>query len=174
MYHYDMLKKLFPVRDTTGELDNDLAIEGKYLDQVDSTASQLALEFFPDTATVLLSDWERVFDSTGAGDSARQEALRAAERVVINKDGRLNPSYYVSIAAGLGYDSTVIEGPNMFIVANTSPPATQLPGQVYEITDLYTWTLDCTGSAVPADRTSLMDLINPKIPAFSKLIYNFT
>jgi uncharacterized protein YmfQ (DUF2313 family) len=171
MSHFEVLKKLFPVRDMTGELDNDLTIEGKYMDQVDSTASQLALEFYPNTSTLLLSDWERVYDTTAVGDSSRQDAVETAMRVVVNKDGRLNPSYYVGLAAGLGYDSTVIESPDMFIVANTSPPATVLPGILYEITELYTWYLDSTGSTVPADRTSLMNLINDRVPAFTKVIY---
>lgn len=179
MYHYDMLKKLFPVKDMTGELDNDLAIEGKYLDQVDATASQLAREEFPDTATVLLSDWERTFDTTAVGDSARQAAIVAAERIVVNKDGRLNPNYYVSLAAGLGYDSTVVEGPPMFIVAFTSPtsippgPATLLPGQVYEPQVLWTWTLDSTGSTVATDRTNLMNLIIDRNPAYTRVNFNF-
>jgi len=173
MTHYDALKKLFPVKDMTGELDNDLIIEGKYLDQVDSTATSLALEFFPTSSTLLLSDWERTYDTTAIGDSSRQAAIETAMRVIVNKDGRLNPSYYVTLADAAGYDSTVIEGPNMFVVAATSPPASTLPGQLYEMSGLYTWSLDSTGSTTPADRTNLMSLIVEKAPAFSLVTFNF-
>ena len=173
MSHFEVLKKLFPVKDMTGELDNDLIIEGKYLDQVDSTASQLALEIFPNTSTLLLSDWERVYDTTANGDSARQAAVTTAMKVLSNKDGRLNDNYFVSLAASLGYDSTVVEGPSMFIIADKSSQATHLPAPLYDQEQVWSWTLDSTGSTVPADRTALMTLIIEKAPAFSQVSFNF-
>ena len=173
MGHFEVLKILFPVKDMTGELDNDLAIEGKYLDQVDSTASQLALEFFPNTSTLLLSDWERTYDTTGTSIGDRQNAVEAAVRVAVNKDGRLNPDYYVSLAGGLNYDSTIHEGPNMFLVAATTPPATVLPGILYNTEVLWIWTIDSTGSITPNDRTGLMDLIKERAPAFTQVNFNF-
>ena len=173
MSHFEVLKKLFPVKDMTGELDNDLAIEGKYLDQVDSTAGQLSLEFFPDTANVLLSDWERTFDTTATSLSSRRAAVVAAERVLVNKDGRLNPSYYIGLADGAGYDSTVREGPGMFIVANTSPPATLLPGALWNAEALWIWTMDSTGSTNANDRTNFMNLITERVPAFTQVNFQF-
>lgn len=171
--YYSVLKKLFPVRDCTGELDHDLSIEGKYMDQVDSTAQMLNREFFPDTATYLLSDYEHVFDTTAATLSSRRAAVVAAERVLVNKSGRLNADYYVSLANGLGYDSTIYEASDMFIVAATTPPATTLPGAVYEATALWTWQLDSTGSLDPNDQQTLRNLINETAPAYTKVIYNF-
>lgn len=173
MSHYNVLRKIYPIRDMTGEIDNDLSIKGKYMDQVDATSNVLHQELFPNTSTLMLSSYERVFDTTAVGDTSRQNAIVAAERVMVNKDGRLNPAYYIALADSLGYDATIYESPNMFTVSATSPPATELPGILYDQEVLWTWYLDSTGSTAPNDRTNLMNIVTERSPAFSKVIYNF-
>ena len=173
--YYSVLKKLFPVTDMTGQLDHDLAIEGKYLGRSDTSAQQLRADMFPDTVSAaMVGNWERVWDTTGSGLAGQRAALVAAERIVVNKQGRLNPSYFVSIALGHGYDSTVVEhGTLMFKVGNSIPPATALPGQLYESTFLYEWDLDSTGSTNAVDQTSLISAIQERAPAWTMINFYF-
>ncbi len=173
--HYYALKKAWPLPDMTGELDNHFEIIGHQFDNIYFRGNDLENEIFPDTAIELLGNYEQEYDTTNAGSiAARQANIVAHERVLVNKSGRMTPQYYVNIAAGLGYDSTVVEhAGDMFIVASTEPPATPLTHALWESSHRWTWDLDSTGSTVPADRTNLMDVITKAAPAFTKVNFFF-
>ena len=49
--HYYALKKIFPIKDLQGAQDDDMRIDGKYLDQVYYQVDDLLANLFPDTAT---------------------------------------------------------------------------------------------------------------------------
>lgn len=173
--HYYALKKLWPLPYLQGVLDDHFTITGHALDTVFYQDNDLEREMFPDTAVQLLSSYERIFDTTNAGSiTARQANIIAHERVLVNKDGRLTKQHYINIAAGLGYDSTIVEHfGDAFISAFTAPPASVLPHAVWESGRRWEWDLDSTGSTAPADQTSLMSIITEVAPAWSKVNFFF-
>ena len=107
MLHKDILQQLFPVA-LGGVFPIDLAIEGDHLDQAREGSAALLYELFPDQATELLSDWERVcgltLDDTETPQSRRQRVVAQLRSV-----GRMDQAYYIELAAELGYTITIEE-----------------------------------------------------------------
>ena len=175
--HYYALKKIWPIKDLQGQFDADLDIDGQYLDQVFYQDAVLNNEEFPDTATSgstgLLPAFERIFGLVGTGtDAQRQAEVVNAERAVVNKAGRLNKTFYINLGIELGYtDVTIFENRLlMFIVADTGPPATQLPAPLYEYEYQWTWTIRSLLIPV-ADRPAWEALIMFYRPAFTLPIF---
>jgi hypothetical protein len=170
LLHYYALKKIFPVKNLVGELDNDLMIEGRYLDNCYFQGNDLETEIFPDTATNgdMTRSFERLFDTTNMAQVAsKYEDL-------VNKDRKLNPATYIQDASAFGYNSSIYEGyHDMFVIDYNTLVATHLPGQLWDSGRNWTWIMDSTGSIVPSDRTSLMQAIIPRAPAFTKVEFNF-
>lgn len=141
--HYPQLRKINPLPNVEGALDNDFHTEGHYLDLAYWKAMDLYYEFFPDTATTTLSDWERVLGLSSDGSTvARQNAAKTKMYAVANK-ATLTKAFFIAAATGLGGTSvSIVEGfADMFIVASTSPLATKLSGQLYEATHVWIWKL---------------------------------
>lgn len=119
-------------------LRENYSVQGKYLDNVEDSANLFLVEMFPDTTTLLLSDYERVYDLDNSGTIAvrRQRVLTA-----MRAQGGLSKTYFEGLGNTLGqgsYTVSISEGTDNigFIVAEysdfTSPkgPATSLPGLI--------------------------------------------
>ena len=178
--HYYVLKKLFPILDLQGDFDNDLTIEGKYLDQeFYQNQNDLTPNLFPDTAEYsgLLPEFERMFGLQGSGtDAQRQAAVVAAEQKLINKNGKMNPAFYIALGASLGYtDVTIHEGiKDVFILAN-APNQSVLPHALYNQEHIWVWTIE-TAMIIPGSIAAQQweHLITSAAPAFSQVIFVYT
>jgi len=171
--HYYSLKKIFPVPDMTGYFDDDLDIEGKYLDNAYYQAMGILDELFPLSSDDLLPTWEGLFGLPDTGSiTARQQAVSVKEQVVVSKNSRLSKQYYIDIAATMGYTITITEGvDHMFIVASTSPPASTITGQLYDADDIFEWTIH--GTIPLANRPVFEETMNALSPAWTRLLYDY-
>jgi uncharacterized protein YmfQ (DUF2313 family) len=176
--HYFALKKIWPIKDLEGSFDDDLTIDGTYLDDVYYQDADLQTQIFPDTATSdslgLLTSWECVFQLPGTGtDAQRQSAVVDALLAVVNKQGRLNKQFYIDLGAIKGYTVLIYESiGDMFIVASTSPPATQLPAPLYNASHIWIWTMYTYG-ILPVDEPAWEALINKYKPAFTQVQFGY-
>lgn len=141
--HYYALKKINPIPQCEGALDNDFHTEGHYLDMEYWKSQDLYNEFFTNTATTTIADWERVLGLTASGSlTNRQNNCTTVMRAVASK-ATLTKAFFIAEATTLGGSSvTIVEGfADMFIVASTSPPATQVTAPLYEISHIWIWHL---------------------------------
>lgn len=107
MLHRDILKLLFPL-EMGGVFEEDIELEGRRLDDALASAGRLLDQIFPDTADALLPDWERVCGLTpGAEDSLQLRRSRVVAK--LREQGSLRRSYYIEMAAQLGYTITITE-----------------------------------------------------------------
>ena len=107
MGYADVLKSLCPVK--LGPVHaGDCAVEGAAFDECSANIDALMLELFPDTASLSLPDWERVYALLFPPPStaARRNAILAA----MNATGGLSAAYFIRLAANLGYTITVTPG----------------------------------------------------------------
>jgi uncharacterized protein YmfQ (DUF2313 family) len=83
-----------------------LAISDEFA-RVDRRARDLVEEWFPNTATECLPDWERVLGLPDAafGASATLAARRVAAETKYTARGGNSPAYYLSIAARMGFSA---------------------------------------------------------------------
>lgn len=101
MLHKDALKLLMPVQ-LGGHFDADLATEGIALDRLVANAEALLAELFPTGAYETLVAWERNYGvAPGQEDPLQLRRNRVIQKM--RELGRLDPSYFVGLAAGLGY-----------------------------------------------------------------------
>lgn len=159
--HYYALKKIFPLKYLEGELDNDLEIEGYWLDSCEESAWQLLEEFFANTTNRLISTWESLYsidtDDTATLDE-RRDTVVAARRAT----GGLTIEYFEDIADGLGYSISISEGiGNLFKVGFSIPPATPIPAKLYDISERYTWTVTVSGVSSADDLETLFIKLAP-------------
>lgn len=170
--HYYALKKIFPMDYLAGELDNDLEIEGYWLDSCEESAWQLLEEIFADTTQLLIADWERVYDVSPdptATLSERRDAILAA----IRSTGATSIDDFENIASGYGYTITITEGlGNLFVVASTSPPATQLPGRLFTGTERWVWYVEVSGATTTPDET-FENAIREQMPAHTRVEFSY-
>lgn len=106
--HRYVLDQLMPV--SLGEnQSNDMIIEGRHLDEIEDEASALVDEMFPDTASELISDWERLLGlpdpCTGTPDTIADRQLLATAKW--GEKRQLSLSYLVSVAELLGVTVTI-------------------------------------------------------------------
>lgn len=117
MNHSDLLKLLLPPSsyDPNGPLlSAELAAEGNAHDRAQFSADQLLLEMDPRTASVTLSDWERVYGLpdicvAAAGIVQSIAERRAALVALVNMRGGQSPAFFIALAAVLGYAITITE-----------------------------------------------------------------
>jgi hypothetical protein len=170
MPYYEVLKKLWPVLDMTGELDHDLGIEGKYLDLADSSARAQLNQFYPNTATGYdMTNWMLLTDTTNrAGCLCVMGQLK-------KKDGWMNPDYFVDLCGRYNLDATVYEGiGDMFRCGFSAPPATPLPHATYEMDHLWTWLIDTTGTVDSTTKSKLQTKIIEQSPAWTEVSFGGT
>jgi len=105
--HSEALKLLIPLR-LDGHFDADLAVEGLALDLVATNSEQLLSELFPSGAYETLADWERIYGlAPGQDDPLQLRRNRIIQKM--REQGRLDPAYFVGLAAALGYDIVIEE-----------------------------------------------------------------
>jgi uncharacterized protein YmfQ (DUF2313 family) len=107
MNHADTLKLLFPA-ELTGVFADDIALEGKQLDDAQASADMLLAEMFPDAAHDTLADWERVCGLIPAVDDPLQKR-RNAVALKLRERGGLSRAYFIALAATLGWTITIDE-----------------------------------------------------------------
>lgn len=102
MSHKDTLKLLFPL-EFGGVFDQDIELEGKQFDDAQVNAELLLLEFFPQTATSSIADWERYLGvSTIDGDTLQTRQQRVIAK--LRSRGGLSLLYFTAFAQTMGYD----------------------------------------------------------------------
>ena len=164
--YYSALKKLFPVPELEGVIDDDLTLEGKYLGLADTTASTLLAEFFPDTAdSTVQAQFFAMTDSTDLAGCLYTFSL------LPKKTGLLNPTAYVNLCSNYGLDSTVHEGmEDMFILA-PAPNASHLPHVIWDINHKWTWSVDTTGTIDSTQKQILQNKIIERAPAWTEVSF---
>ncbi len=108
MDNADVLKLLFPLPELGGVFQDDIDLEGRELDAVQTSAEQLLKEMHPDTAYYLLDSWERVYKLTPSSD----DPLQVRRDAVIQKmraRGGLSRAYFIALAAVYGWTITIDE-----------------------------------------------------------------
>ena len=143
MSHSDLLKRLLPPSsyDSNGAaLTAELTAEGAALDRAQWSADQILLEMDPRTASVTLTDWERVYGLpdacvAAAGIVQSVSERRAALVSLVTLRGGQTPAFFVALAAALGYSITIAEG---------SPHATEHDSEhpVYDEQYRFIWTVN--------------------------------
>jgi len=170
--HAPALRQLFPVKDGVlgGVYLSDVTIEGAHLDDAYYNAQYELTDLFPDTSTLLLGDWERIFGLTATGSVAdRQAAVVAKWRIVVNKSGRLTVNYLTNYMANYGGtnahpEAYIVEGITLMFVVAHSPNESVLPHAVYNIEE--NWVAEFHIS-LPAPQRALFEAnIKAIIPAF--------
>ena len=107
MSHKDVLKLLFPL-EIGGVFDSDVSIEGKHLDDAETSGAALLNEAFADQTSALISEWERVYGIVPSATSTIQYRRNA----VIQKMrtlGRLDIQFFIGLAAAVGYTVNIEE-----------------------------------------------------------------
>ena len=107
LHNSDVIKALFPL-ELSGVSDDDIAIEGKHLDNEEAQIDLLVAEMFPDSSVVLLTWWERVFGINPEIGETLQQRQNAVVQAVRAKGG-LSIPYLISLAGALGYTITIDE-----------------------------------------------------------------
>lgn len=170
----------------TNVLNQNLAVIGWNLDELEEDISTLLLELFPDTvfSESILKSFERVFDLKPTGDyTARRNAVIAAHRA----RGGLSQQYFEDLGNTIGQKQvdpyTVVLNPGTqglpFIIADYSPStspqgyATELPGQINDPSSSTSYVIEVivTGSAGPENE--LEKLFNKLVPAHCTFTYTY-
>lgn len=107
MKHEDVLRLLFPL-ELGGVYEQDAALEGIKLDDVQASGELLLREIFPQSCDKTLEDWERVCGLIPAST----DTLQMRQALVITKlreRGGLSIPYFVGVATSMGYTVTIEE-----------------------------------------------------------------
>jgi uncharacterized protein YmfQ (DUF2313 family) len=175
--HYYALKKLFPMPQMEGVLNDDLDIEGFYLDNAyyagggrspadtDNYPKGLHAEFFSDTTMSLVNDWLRVYGLTVTGSVADKRLAIAAAQ---NAKGGVSKAYYTAVALALGYTITITEGTSLLFLIGV----TQLPHALYEPSVQWTWNISTTSLSATQD-AYLEELFTRLAPAHTVVSFTY-
>lgn len=117
MNHQDLLSLLLPPKSYDAKsplLAVELAAEGRVLDQVLWSAEQILAEADPRTCVVTLPDWERVYglpepEIIALGIPQSIQERRAALVAKVAMLGGQSRSFFITLAARLGYSITITE-----------------------------------------------------------------
>ncbi|TCS38471.1 uncharacterized protein YmfQ (DUF2313 family) [Paucimonas lemoignei] len=111
--HADLLKLLLPSEayDKSGAaLTADVEGVGNQLDGFQLLVEAILLEIDPRTTSMLLPDWERVYglpdECRGAVETLADRRNRLAAKVA--ETGGISKSYFIRLAAALGYPNVTI------------------------------------------------------------------
>lgn len=173
--HYNALRKIFPAPQIAGNLDDDLHIEGRFLDYAYFRAGYrdngLLQQIFPNLGTELYDDWERLYGIKGNSDedtTTRQNAILAA----IRSRGALDTGYFEDLATTLGYTITITEGSALiFRVGDSTPPATQLPSALFDTTAMWTWYVEVSGVSSADDLEETFERLKP---AWTQVVFTYS
>lgn len=82
-------------------------IDGKVLDDVRQTAETALAALNPRTAGNMLADWERLLDLDAKGRNRQQRVLAVMAK--LNETGGLSITYFIQLAASVGYEVEITE-----------------------------------------------------------------
>jgi uncharacterized protein YmfQ (DUF2313 family) len=178
--HYYALKKLNPLPQLEGVLDDDLTIEGDVLDQCyyagggqrpsyPALVAGLLAELFPSMSYYLIQQWMADYNITMSGSMADQ---RAAVNAAMRLKGGLSRAYFIGLASALGYSITITEGSTLiFKVGFSSPPATKIPAPLFSPFEQWTWIVSYT--PINAVRDQQLFLLFERLrPAWTLIQWN--
>ena len=117
MSHLDLLKRLLPpvsVDPNGAAIALELAAEANVLNLAQWYGDQILLEADPRTASLTLTDWERVYGLpdicvAAAGITQSVSERRAALVALITMLGGQSPAFFIALAAVMGYAITISE-----------------------------------------------------------------
>lgn len=117
MMHRDLLKLLLPPTsyDTSAPaLSAEVSAEGNALDTALRSVDQILLEMDARTTSLMLADWERVLGLpdpclVAAGVTPTISQRREAVVARLNMRGSQSASFFIALAASLGYTITITE-----------------------------------------------------------------
>lgn len=107
MNHSDVLTLLFPI-EMGGVFADDTLLEGKRLDDAETSAKTLLDEMFGDTTYDLITAWERLCALTPEDDAPLQ-SRRDAIIKKLRELGGLSRAYFIALAASRGWTITIDE-----------------------------------------------------------------
>jgi uncharacterized protein YmfQ (DUF2313 family) len=165
MSHEKVIRQLFPI-ELGGDFDDDVEIEGKHLDDLQTNAEELHKEMFPDTTDVCIGDWERFLDITPP-ESATLQERRDAVIAKLREEGGLSEDYFINLADGLGYTITITGYTGKPFVFGLSRCNAKLGSQG----SCWTWKVTTAG---PGPIQELEDKLNDLKPADSEIIFVYT
>lgn len=108
MSHDQVLELLFPLNELGGVHVADRAVEATALDSAQETSDLLLQEMYPESAYYLLDRWERTFGLPVAPDLPLQ-VRRNRVMQKMSEVGALNISYFLQLAASLGFAAELYE-----------------------------------------------------------------
>lgn len=107
MKHKDVLNLLFPL-ELSGDYSADIILEGKHLDDAQTSAELLLREMLPQSAGLSIADWERICGvSPDDDDTLQTRQLRVIAK--LRERGSLALAYFQSLADAMGYTCTIEE-----------------------------------------------------------------
>jgi hypothetical protein len=167
--HHDALTKLLPLTNVSGDMDNDITIEGEKLDNAFYGQVKQLFNTFPDGDTSGSDMWNSWAALTGATTT---DGILDKLYGITHNFGRLTPAYLVQLGLDYGKTGCAISEADMsdFFLAGTIsslPPGTQLTGVCREVTELFEYTYTYTG---PQD-TAFEAYIASSSPAFTKVTF---
>lgn len=130
MSHKDVLLLLFPL-ELGGVYDQDAALEGLQLDDVQASGERLRREIYPQTCDKTIEDWERVCGLIPTSTDTLQ--MRQARVITkLRERGGLSIPYFTELATSMGYTVTIEE-----LLANTDE---------YGAEGIFRWRVTFTGT----------------------------
>ncbi|ORM62214.1 phage tail protein [Pantoea rodasii] len=90
------------------QISGELSAEAKLLAVLDAVIAGLLTAIDPESATHLLTDWERVYDLM-PDESDTLQQRRASVMAALAETGGLSRQYFTALAKALGYDITIGE-----------------------------------------------------------------
>ncbi len=181
MSHKDALKLLFPLP-LEGVLDQDIELEGAYLDAAQASAGELLTEAFADTAAALIGSWERVTGITWPDGPPPLQARQSAVVGKLQSVGGLSAAYFIGLAAAFGWTITITEmQPFMAGISRAGdtiyPAAICFAWKVSGAGTIYKFTAgqSAAGEALQwwGANTGLESLLNGLKPAHTYIIFNY-
>jgi uncharacterized protein YmfQ (DUF2313 family) len=177
--HYYALKKQDPTANIPGFTDADLHAIGRMLDDVFYTYQAIYTNLFCDTALGLQERWRTLLDvrDTFNNPSDIPAALRAKQRIMANKNGRLSIPFYKSVVEGYGFTGvTITENTTRFIVADALPQCSVVSDNPADlISDKASWCrwqIHVTGGPTDATTRSIYEATIKKIkPAWTRVYF---
>lgn len=189
MNHAALLKLLLPPSsiDPNGTaISAELAAEGEALDTANYSADQLIEEADPNTTTVMLADWERVYGlpdacvaAAGIIQSTRER--RSALVAKVNMVGGQSSAFFIGLAADLGYTVTITEWQPHTTEHDSEHPITDEPWRfVWQVnaplnTIREQTTEDDTEMALEVWGNKLLECVISRFkPAHTHVIFSYT
>ena len=100
MSHKNALQLLFPVK-LSGNQEQDIEIEGQYLDAAQTRSEDLLIEMFADTAYEKLNYWEYILGLPLCSGTLQERRDKVIQK--LRETGSLTVSYFINVIKNLGY-----------------------------------------------------------------------